>query len=331
MSNGRCGKEGLRAERPGDSRARAMTSISTRASRGSRAAWMVDRAGAGDANMSAYTSFIAAKSFMSARNTVVFTTCSKPAPAASSTRRRLAKTCRSARRYRRPRAAPCADPAGSALNRTRHPIRRSLPESTARSPWAPGRSLPPSRMDRYAALTTLFDRRQRVQTRMPAHAAVHHRPHRLQVGLEPPGPHVVGVADGPADDRTLVADFAALCHRSFLGSCAWLRSSAGCRDRAQTSDYSRSSQSGGRISPAGAAAELLQPARTRYWRRAEHAAHHVEIVDTPGAGRRRHRPGAAFDRAKRRRGVTLEGSPAALTLELDDGCPKLRPKPFGRQ
>jgi hypothetical protein len=44
-----------------------MTSISMRASLGSRAAWIVERAGYGSTKNVLYTSFIAAKSFMSAR------------------------------------------------------------------------------------------------------------------------------------------------------------------------------------------------------------------------------------------------------------------------
>ena len=35
---------------------------------------------------------------------------------------------------------------------------------------------------------------------------------RLQVGLEPPRPHVVGVRNRPAHHGTLTADFTSLCH-----------------------------------------------------------------------------------------------------------------------
>ncbi len=68
------GAAGPVAGRPGTGYRIAMTSISTLRSRGRRAAWMVVRAGAGAAKYSAYTAFIAAKSFMSARYTVVRTT-----------------------------------------------------------------------------------------------------------------------------------------------------------------------------------------------------------------------------------------------------------------
>src|SRR5258708_18338066 len=47
-------------------------------------------------------------------------------------------------------------------------------------------------------------------------AAVHHRPDPLQVRLEPPGGHIVCVADVAADDRPLVADFTALRHGAGL-------------------------------------------------------------------------------------------------------------------
>ena len=52
----------------------AITSISTSASFGSRATCTVDRAGGANVKYFAYTSFIAAKSFMSFKKTVVFTT-----------------------------------------------------------------------------------------------------------------------------------------------------------------------------------------------------------------------------------------------------------------
>jgi hypothetical protein len=52
----------------------ATSSISTSASFGSPATCTVERAGAATGKYFAYTSFIAAKSFMSFRNTVVFTT-----------------------------------------------------------------------------------------------------------------------------------------------------------------------------------------------------------------------------------------------------------------
>jgi len=54
--------------------AAATTSISTSASFGKRATCTVDRAGGADVKYFAYTSFIAAKSVMSFRKTVVFTT-----------------------------------------------------------------------------------------------------------------------------------------------------------------------------------------------------------------------------------------------------------------
>src|ERR1700704_2672989 len=48
--------------------------------------------------------------------------------------------------------------------------------------------------------------------------AVDERPHGLEVRLEPPGSHVVGMRDRPADDRSLVADFAPLGHEFLLNS-----------------------------------------------------------------------------------------------------------------
>src|SRR5439155_16593186 len=52
----------------------AITSISTNASFGKRDTCTVDRAGGADVKYFPYTSFMAAKSFMSFRKTVVFTT-----------------------------------------------------------------------------------------------------------------------------------------------------------------------------------------------------------------------------------------------------------------
>src|SRR4029078_12805748 len=49
----------------------------------------------------------------------------------------------------------------------------------------------------------------------PAGATVDHRPHRLQVRLEPARAHVVGVAHGTTDDRSLVTNLAALGHCKF--------------------------------------------------------------------------------------------------------------------
>ena len=46
----------------------------------------------------------------------------------------------------------------------------------------------------------------------PADASVHERPHALEIGLEPAGSDVVSVADDPADNRGLAADFAVLGH-----------------------------------------------------------------------------------------------------------------------
>ena len=142
-----------------------MTSISTRASRGSRAAWMVDRAGAGDANIVAYTSFIAAKSFMSARYTVVFTTCSKPTPAAASTCCRLAKTCRVCAAISPSTSCPVCGSSGIWPEQNTHPSTidglRVRPDRLRRLV----RRHTPRAWDGYAALTTLFERRQRVQTR----------------------------------------------------------------------------------------------------------------------------------------------------------------------
>ena len=59
---------------------------------------------------------------------------------------------------------------------------------------------------------TLFERRQRVQTRMRRDAAVNHGADHLQIRLEPAGTHVVRVADRAADDRLLPADFTDLGH-----------------------------------------------------------------------------------------------------------------------
>ena len=46
----------------------------------------------------------------------------------------------------------------------------------------------------------------------PLDAAVDERAHPLQVRLEPPGCHVMRVADVPSHDRTLIADFTTFCH-----------------------------------------------------------------------------------------------------------------------
>ena len=77
-----------------DQQMTAMASISMRTSRGRRATWTVERAGAASGRRWRRPSFIAAKSFRSSRKTVVCTTCSK-------------------RRRRRPgRAEVLAGPAG---------------------------------------------------------------------------------------------------------------------------------------------------------------------------------------------------------------------------
>src|SRR5712691_2607579 len=67
----------------------AIASISTRTPRGSPATCTVERAGRASPSMRPYISFIAGKSFMSARNTVVFTTCLHEQPAAARTPARL--------------------------------------------------------------------------------------------------------------------------------------------------------------------------------------------------------------------------------------------------
>src|SRR5207245_8151716 len=71
----------------------AMTSISTRAARGSPAACTVERAGLWVPKRLAYTSFMAAKSAMSARYTVAFTTFAREEPAATNTASRFRNTC----------------------------------------------------------------------------------------------------------------------------------------------------------------------------------------------------------------------------------------------
>ena len=83
------------------------------------------------------------------------------------------------------------------------------PASRARSP-----SARPGLRNRllHAALTTLLERRQRVQTRIRLTPPLIMRADRLQVRLEPPRAHVVRVADLPADDRRLPADFTTLGH-----------------------------------------------------------------------------------------------------------------------
>ena len=53
---------------------------------------------------------------------------------------------------------------------------------------------------------------QRVQTFSRLHPAVDQGAHALEVGLEPPRPHVVGVGDAPADHRPLATDIATLRH-----------------------------------------------------------------------------------------------------------------------
>src|ERR1051325_4111125 len=47
-------------------------------------------------------------------------------------------------------------------------------------------------------------------------AAVNHGAHALKVGFEAPRPHVVGMADDPADNRRLSTDFTALSHLDHL-------------------------------------------------------------------------------------------------------------------
>src|SRR6188474_3554146 len=46
--------------------------------------------------------------------------------------------------------------------------------------------------------------------------AVDERLDRLQVRLETPGSHIVGMGNRPANDRSLPADFTPLCH-----DCLW--------------------------------------------------------------------------------------------------------------
>src|SRR5690606_35710784 len=70
----------------------AITSISTATPRGSPAACTVERAGRCSPKYLPYTSFIAEKSPMSCRKTVVFTTLCSDAPAASRTACRLSST-----------------------------------------------------------------------------------------------------------------------------------------------------------------------------------------------------------------------------------------------
>src|SRR4051794_12711999 len=48
----------------------------------------------------------------------------------------------------------------------------------------------------------------------PFGGPVHHRPYSLQVRFEPAWSHIVGVRDRPADNRTLIADFATLRHEN---------------------------------------------------------------------------------------------------------------------
>ncbi len=61
----------------------AITSISTKPFFGNVLTATAERAGNVPSNWEAYTSFIAAKSLISARNTVVFTTSLMPSPASS--------------------------------------------------------------------------------------------------------------------------------------------------------------------------------------------------------------------------------------------------------
>jgi hypothetical protein len=46
----------------------------------------------------------------------------------------------------------------------------------------------------------------------PLDAAVDEGPNRLEVRLEAPRAHIVGVTDLAAHNRTLAADFASFCH-----------------------------------------------------------------------------------------------------------------------
>ena len=139
-----------------------MTSISTRASRGRRAAWTVDRAGYGSLKNVAYTSFIAWKSFMSARNTVLRTTCGKGQAGGLEQRADVFEDP--------PRVhgdIALDHPAGRGIERhlTRYEQqlaraqRRRIRTDRLRRERAGNRLL-------QAALVTLPERRQRVQTRM---------------------------------------------------------------------------------------------------------------------------------------------------------------------
>ena len=64
----------------------------------------------------------------------------------------------------------------------------------------------------YAALTTFFERRHRVQTLIRLMPPLIIARTSLEVRLEPPRAHVVRVAMLPADDRTFPADFTSLRH-----------------------------------------------------------------------------------------------------------------------
>src|SRR5688500_13038611 len=59
----------------------------------------------------------------------------------------------------------------------------------------------------------------------PLGGAVDQRTDRLQVRLETPGSHIVGVGHGPADDRAFVTDFAPLRHDASRWGC-WVDGSS---------------------------------------------------------------------------------------------------------
>ena len=163
-----------------------MTSISMRASLGRPAAATVDRAGAGDAKYVAYTSFIAAKSFMSARNTVVLTTRSKLVPAAARMALTLSKTL-----ARLGGDVAVDERAGRRVERNLSGAEKQRPARMA-CEYGPDGFRRPVGRDRlshgWSDLGGLDDLARPQAARADAdaaHSAVHHRPHGLQVGLEP--------------------------------------------------------------------------------------------------------------------------------------------------
>ena len=190
----------------------AIRSISTRASLGSRAAWMVARAGAGDGEVGP-VDLVHRRRSHSCRpgRPSSRTTRSNEVPAASGCR----EVPEDAVRLRRDVAVD--QRAGRRVERdlTRDEEERAGADGLGvradrRGGSRRGDGLAASRLQ--AALTTLPERRQRVQTRSRRMPPLTSARTRCRFGSNRRGRHVVRVTDVPAHDRALTADFATFCH-----------------------------------------------------------------------------------------------------------------------